>query len=223
MSRNNENNILVSGGVLDLEKYMTSSDFIIKGDTVINAVNLHNNMHLKIKLEKDASLILNVFDYAIDLEANIEIEAYDNSSFKINSSFISEEKYELNIDAKLYGDLVFGEVDVRGINESDSTVKVVMNGTVAGKTTGCVLNEYAHILNKSENSNVLIPNLVVNTNEVEANHGVSIGGIDEDEMFYLMSKGISKATAKKLIEDGFILSIMPDDIKERIKNILVGR
>ena len=76
---------------------------------------------------------------------------------------------------------------------------------------------------KSEISNVLIPNLVVNTNEVEANHGVSIGGIDEDEMFYLMSKGISKATAKKLIEEGFILSIMPDDIKERIKNILVGR
>ena len=98
-----------------------------------------------------------------------------------------------------------------------------MDGTVAGETKDNTLNEYARIINKSEASNVMIPNLVVNTNEVMANHGVSVGSIDEDELFYLATKGINKYTAQKLVEEGFILSIMNDEIKERIKNILLGR
>ena len=65
--------------------------------------------------------------------------------------------------------------------------------------------------------------MVVNTNEVIANHGISIGGVNEEELFYLMCKGISKANAIKLIEEGFILSIMDNELKERIKNILLGR
>lgn len=223
MNRKDANNIVVKGGVLDLEKHMTPSAFIIEGNVIINAINLHNDLCLRVKLEKDSALVLNLFDYAVELSIKIDIEAYDSSSFKINSSFISDKKYELDIETKLYGDDVFGSVDVRGINERESTVKIVMNGTVAGETKGCVLNEYAKILNKSNYSNVLIPNLIVNTNEVEANHGVSIGSIDEKELFYLASKGIRKSTAKRLIEEGFILANMPEDIKERIKNILVGR
>ena len=70
---------------------------------------------------------------------------------------------------------------------------------------------------------MLIPNLIVNTNDVEANHGVSIGSIDEKELFYLMSKGIDRHNAVKIIEEGFLEAIMPEDVKEKIKNILVGR
>lgn len=217
------NTIKVSGGIIDWDKYMNTAHLIIKGDTVINAINLHNNLNLKINIEKGKSLIINMFDYAVSLEVNLVIEADEGSSFVINSSFISDVKYSLNIDTLLYGNDCFGEVNIRGINERDSIVRVNMNGTVAGYTQNCVLNEYAHILNKSNQSNVLIPNLIVNTNEVEANHGVTIGCIDEEKLFYLMSKGIKKSVATKIIEEGFLLSIMPSDVHEKIKNILVGR
>lgn len=213
----------MSDGVVFLDKYMDSANLVIKGNAVLNAINLHNNLNLNIKIEDGAAMVLNMFDYAVSLDVHIDIEANDNSSFQINSSFICENKYSLDIETKLYGSAICGEVNVRGINEKEGTVKVVMNGTVAGETKGNVLNEYAKVLNKSELSNVLIPNLIVNTNEVEANHGVSIGKIDDNELFYLMSKGINKYHAVKIIEEGFILSIMPDDIKEKIKNILVGR
>lgn len=213
----------MSGGVSNLDKYINSAQIIVRGDTVLNAINLNNNLKLNIKVENEASLVLNMFDYANDLEIDLNIEADDNTTFIVNASFISEVKYALNIDTKIYGNNIVGNVFIRGINEETGIVRVTMNGTVAGETTGNVLNEYAKILNKSELSNVLIPNLIVNTCDVTANHGVTIGQIRDEELFYLMSKGISKSYATKMIEDGFLLSIMPPEASEKIKNILIGR
>lgn len=223
MNSEYENNIILSGGEYDLDKFNASTHLVIKGDTVVNAINLHNNMHLFIELEENASLILNMFDYAVSLEVKVELEARDNSTFTINNAFIAENKYDLRIDTKLYGDDIYGTVNIRGVNETNGTVKVVMNGTVAGETHGNVLNEYAKVLNKSDQANVLIPNLIVNTNDVEANHGVSIGSIRKEELAYLLSKGIKKSTATKIIEEGFIQSVMPDEVKQTIQNILIGR
>lgn len=223
MNKGNSNNIILSGGIVELDKYIDRANIIIKEDTIINAVNLHNNMDLTIVVEKGCNLEFNMFDYAVNLEVNLDIELYDKATFTLNGAFISEVKYELNIDTKLYGDDIYADVFIRGINETEGTVKINMNGTVAGETHRNVLNEYAKIINKSKLSNVMIPNLLINTNDVEANHGVSVGTIDEGQIFYLMSKGIDRYNATKLIEEGFIESIMPEDVKEKIKNILVGR
>lgn len=223
MNNDYENKIVLSGGIHDLEKYNDSARLIIKDDTIVNAINLHNNMKLNIVLEEGVSLTFNMFDYAVNLKTELIVEARDKSSFMINASFISDAKYELDIETKLYGDDIEGTVNIRGINESEGTSKVVMSGTVAGETHGNVLNEYAKVLNKSVYSSVLIPDLIVNTSEVQANHGVSIGHIADEQLFYMMSKGLNRFNATKLIEEGFILSIMDEDVKQRIQNILIGR
>lgn len=223
MNNEYENTIILKGGVIDLDKYNDSVQIIIEKDTIINAINLHNNPKLKIILKEGASCEFNLFDYAVDLTVQLDIESHDNSHFTLNNSFIAEKKYDLTLESKLYGNNITQNINIRGINEEEGIVKITMEGTVAGETKGSVLNEYARILNKSYMTNVIIPNLLVNTDEVEANHGVSIGKIREEELFYLMSKGIDKAHATKLIEEGFILSIMPEDVKVIIKNILMGR
>lgn len=223
MNSTDENKILLTGGVVDLDKFIDKASVLVKEDTILNSINLHNNANLKIKIEKGKKLEFNIFDYAVNLEVNIDVELDDASTLILNDAFISEEKYSLNINTKLYGNDITVEVNVRGINEENGTALVVLNGTVAGETKNSVMNEFAKVLNKSNNSNVLIPNMMINTNEVEANHGVSIGIIDEEELFYLMSKGMSVEHASKIIEDGFLLSIMENEVKERIKNILIGR
>ena len=64
---------------------------------------------------------------------------------------------------------------------------------------------------------------MIAAHKAKANHGVSIGHIDERQLFYMMSKGLSKYSAVKMIEEGFLIDIMSDDIKQKIQNILVGR
>lgn len=217
------NTIILSGGVCDLDKYHDSAEFIVKADTIVNAINLHNNMDVRFVIEKGNSLTLNIFDYAVSLETKVEIEASDATKFVVNNAFIAETKYAFDCNVLLYGDNIEGTVNVRGINEKEGMIKVVMKGTVAGETHGNVLNEYAKILNKSDYSNVIIPDLIVNTSEVEANHGATIGHIDENQLFYMMSKGLNKYNASKTIEEGFLIDIMNEDNKQKIRNILVGR
>lgn len=224
MENSYSNNIVLGGGVVDLDRFVDSAVFTIERDTCVNAINLHNNMNWKFIVKEGKALTINLFDYAVALGVKFDIELYDNSKLFLNGAFISEQKYEIDITTKLYGDNINADVRFRGVNETQGIVRVSMEGVVAGETKGNVLNEYIKVINKSKLSNVLIPNLIVNSNEVEANHGASISKISEEEKFYLLSKGIDAHHAEKMIEEGFLLSVIDDEeIREKIKNILVGR
>jgi Fe-S cluster assembly scaffold protein SufB len=48
------------------------------------------------------------------------------------------------------------------------------------------------------------PNLLINEFDVFAAHGAAIGQINEDELFYLKSRGINELEAKKLILAGYV-------------------
>jgi len=58
-----------------------------------------------------------------------------------------------------------------------------------------------------------IPGLEILTDDVKCSHGVAMSSIDEDQLFYLSSRGIDETTAAKLIVDGFI-----EDGLKRIKD-----
>lgn len=216
-------NILLSQGINYLDRFSNNAKIIVKDDSILNVINLGLSLDLDISIEKNSKLTLNIFDFDENIKINIKVQSDDNSKFIMNSSFIAEGLYEMNIDANLYGNNIVNEVNIRGINEKNGNVKITMNGLVAGETNNNVISEYAKIINKSDESNVLIPNLIVNTCDVVANHGVSVGTYDKDELFYLRCKGLSLENAKRIIEEGFLLSIMDDDMKEKIKNILLGR
>lgn len=49
-----------------------------------------------------------------------------------------------------------------------------------------------------------IPELEIECNEVKASHAASVGRIDEEQLFYLMSRGMSQSDAEKLIIDAFL-------------------
>ena len=48
------------------------------------------------------------------------------------------------------------------------------------------------------------PELEIESNEIKAGHAASVGRVDEEELFYLMSRGIPKKEAVKLIVEAFL-------------------
>jgi len=49
-----------------------------------------------------------------------------------------------------------------------------------------------------------IPDLEIKTDDVKCSHAASISRIPEEQLFYLMSRGISRSHAEALIVDGFL-------------------
>lgn len=69
----------------------------------------------------------------------------------------------------------------------------------------------AHLLLMSNQATgKAVPNLEILENDVKAGHAATVGKIDEIELFYLMSRGISTDEAKKLIVQGFLLSLIKE-------------
>jgi len=54
----------------------------------------------------------------------------------------------------------------------------------------------------------LRPRLEINTDEVKAQHGATTGALDENLMFYLLARGIDRATARALLKWAFLGDVL---------------
>jgi Fe-S cluster assembly protein SufD len=52
-----------------------------------------------------------------------------------------------------------------------------------------------------------IPGLEIEANDVRCTHGATAGRVDEEMIFYLQSRGISRETAVRLVVEGFFASV----------------
>jgi Fe-S cluster assembly protein SufD len=65
-----------------------------------------------------------------------------------------------------------------------------------------------------------IPSLEIEANDVKCSHGATVGRVNKEELFYLMSRGISFPEAQRLIISGFfedVLKEAPEDIQEELR------
>ncbi len=66
---------------------------------------------------------------------------------------------------------------------------------------------------------VFLPELLIDENDVEASHAMSLGQMDENQMYYLQSRGLSRAQAVQLVTTGYLLSIVDVFENEEIKEM----
>jgi Fe-S cluster assembly protein SufD len=53
-----------------------------------------------------------------------------------------------------------------------------------------------------------IPSLIVETDNVKASHGGTVGEIDEDQVFYMMSRGIARPDAVRILVEGYFEEVI---------------
>jgi Fe-S cluster assembly protein SufD len=61
-----------------------------------------------------------------------------------------------------------------------------------------------------------MPKLEIEANDLRCTHGATVSQVDEDQIFYLMSRGIGRADAVRLIVEGFFqpsLDRLPDNLE----------
>ena len=66
------------------------------------------------------------------------------------------------------------------------------------------------------------PILLIDENEVTAGHAASIGQVDPEDMYYLMSRGLDRATAERLVVRGFLGSVITEIPVKEVRDELVA-
>ena len=109
------------------------------------------------------------------------------------------------------------ESDIRnkcmGLDSSKIWIKIDSN--LEKGNSDCIMNQETRILTLGDVDAKIIPNMFIEENDVEARHGSIIGNFSDDEIFYLMSRGISKEEAILLLIKGYLFSNIIVDYEKR--------
>ena len=88
----------------------------------------------------------------------------------------------------------------------------------AQKTDGYQLSK-AILLNKESEFNAK-PELEIYADDVKCSHGSASGSLNEDSIFYLMSRGLSYQQSRELLINGFLLDVVEKITDSEIKNLV---
>ena len=182
----------------------------------------------------------------IDLEYNTVAETF---IFSTGSKFIKNE-INCNLNDKYSSAFINGIINLKddqhheiktNINhlaentKSYQLIKSVLNNNSKGvyqgkifvnpkaqKTDGYQLSK-ALLLNENTEFDAK-PELEIYADDVKCSHGSTSGNLDEDAIFYLMSRGLNYHQSRKLLINGFLLDVVEKvtdlEIKNLIKNIM---
>ena len=95
--------------------------------------------------------------------------------------------------------------------------KILVN-SIAQKTDGYQLSK-ALLLNETSEFNAK-PELEIYADDVKCSHGSASGSLDENSIFYLMSRGLSHKQSKELLINGFVLEVIEKITDNEIKNLV---
>ena len=95
--------------------------------------------------------------------------------------------------------------------------KIFVNST-AQKTDGYQLSK-AILLNKDSEFNAK-PELEIYADDVKCSHGSASGSLNEDSIFYLMSRGLNYQQSRELLINGFLLDVVEKITDPEVKNLI---
>src|SRR3954454_1201106 len=156
--------------------------------------------------------------------------AGEGSSAKVTGAYAGHGRQHLDFDttqehaaANTVSDLAF-----RGVLSQRSTA--VWRGMIkvdpGAQQTDAFQESRNLLLSKKAHADA-IPGLEIEANDVRCTHAAAIAPIDPDQVFYLMSHGIPRATATRLVIEGFLAELVErfeeGPVRERLADALQTR
>ncbi|MDD4212733.1 MAG: SufD family Fe-S cluster assembly protein [Bacilli bacterium] len=216
----------------DVECYIINIYFQVTGKTKIkmdvvvgdsakvvlkNITNAYDELEVNIR-----SFCLRDSNFTIDdLSLSDKKVRYQNSVYLVEEgSYCSMNNTVLNTTGKeqtyqydIYQDAphTTSVMNSYGISKNNSKLIFNCRGKIAKgakladmrqKTKGLIMDLYSSISGN--------PVLEIDENDVIANHGAAIGSLDEQELYYLMSRGLTKEESERLIVTTYVAPYYKD-------------
>ena len=168
------------------------------------------------KLGNFSNLLLFQFYCNKSVDENVIIDLEGEYS-KISSSFssISIGNDEYHIVVNHHNHHVTSSISNKCIGLDKSKIHFQIDSLLDKGNIGCVMDQPTRIFNLDDVDATVIPRLFLSEDSVEARHGGVIGSFREEDIFYFMSRGISRKEAMLLLIKGFLFSNFVVDTDKR--------
>lgn len=171
-------------------------------------------------------------DWAIGLLNKGNVVADLDADLKGNGSHANLKVVGLSAGRQVQG------VDTRVTNYGNNSVGHILQHGVILESGTLTFNGIGHIIrgakgaDAQQESRVLMlsdkarsdanPILLIDENEVTAGHAASIGQVDPEDMYYLMSRGLDRATAERLVIRGFLGAVITEIPVKEVRDQMIA-
>lgn len=179
---------------------------------VINSFD-NTNVRVKYVLGNNSSVNVNKFYHNANVNEQIVVDLEGKSSsinYKFSGINCGNNKYDMVINHKASNTQsnVFNHL----IAMDNSKILFNVDSGVLKGCSGSSMNQDTRIITIGENNSVIKPNMYIDEYDVVAKHSSVVGKFREDDLFYIMSRGIDYNKAFKLLVKGYIFANIDRDM-----------
>ena len=159
--------------------------------------------------EEGASFeLLQVYPGEGDVYNGVRVELVGaDSKFSSDVAYLGcgKQKLDMNYIVNHIGERTISRLEADGVLKDEA--HKLFRGTIDFKTgaSGAKGNENEKVLVLGEGCiNQTIPLILCSEEDVEGNHGAAIGGLDEEMLFYLASRGLDETASQKVMTRAYL-------------------
>lgn len=194
--------------IKNIEYWIENNAFISIKEVYLSnralSVNIQKAVHLasRTNLMVDSGIFL---DGSVNLVEDYCLDAF-GSELQMNLLSIGSETDEQIVKQNIrhLAKNTVSHVQNSLVSSEKAKLEFDVQGFISKGMSGSVCKQQNRGVILSESGSIRVdPKLYIDEFDVDAGHGAAIGQINEEEMFYLLSRGLDELNAKRLIVSGY--------------------
>ena len=149
----------------------------------------------------------------------------DSSETKLVGAFYGHEDQHFDIDSRVWhnGEHTTADLVTRGVidDHARSVYEGVQNVGRDAWDTSSYQRENTLMLSDESEADAS-PKLIINNHDTEASHSATVGQVDEQELFYMKSRGVPEQLAKNMLVEGFYVPVLDEIAVEELREDLLS-
>lgn len=144
--------------------------------------------------------------YDINELKELNIVYLNGVGAKYNSSIKGIIKKLSKLDVLMYHNYPKTESNVehKFVTIKEGIMKLNVTTMIYKNRKKSIANQNNYILNDNNSVSFIKPNLLIEENDIEASHSANIAPFDEEKLFFMESRGISRTEASKMLLKSFL-------------------
>jgi Fe-S cluster assembly protein SufD len=164
-------------------------------------------------------------------KSNVETRLLgDSSESKIVGAFFGHDDQHFDIASRVWHEAEHTVADLvtRGVldDQARSVYEGVQDVGREAWDTSSYQRENTLMLSDDSEADAS-PKLIINNHDTEASHSATVGQVDEEDMFYMTSRGVNPERAKNMLVEGFFVPVLEevavDELREDLDQLIYER
>ena len=157
---------------------------------------------------------------AVDRSAYMALRKPEAHGELLSASLVNEQvSYRMNVVN--FAPHTLGEIRNFAVVLKHGTLMIDAIGKIVKGAVRSKSHQTSRALSFEEGQrSTILPELLIDENDVEASHAMSIGRVDDEQLYYMMSRGLSLPQCTALLSAGYLLPVTDVIDNEEVRSAL---